>query len=60
MNVETQTQPLTVQLFDMQGREQEVLIDKKLKIDVSALKSGIYFLVLTFDKELKVEKIVVK
>jgi hypothetical protein len=44
----------------MQGREQEVLIDKKLKIDVSALKSGIYFLVLTFDKELKVEKIVVK
>ena len=60
VNVETQTQPVTVQLFDMQGREQEVLIDKKLKIDVSALKSGIYFLVLTFDKELKVEKIVVK
>ena len=60
VNVETQTQPAAVQLFDMQGREQEVLIDKKLNIDVSALKSGIYFLVLTFDKEHKVEKIVVK
>ncbi|HLA56889.1 MAG TPA: T9SS type A sorting domain-containing protein, partial [Flavobacterium sp.] len=60
LNVKGQNNIKSIQLFDVQGRilQTNLVNENTATIDISGKQSGIYFLKITSDKGIKVEKIV--
>ena len=58
VNINSKTEILTIELYDVQGRILETLVGNNKKIDISDKTNGIYFLKITTENGSKVERII--
>ena len=58
VNINSKTEILTTELYDVQGRILETLVGNNRKLDISDKTYGIYFLKITTEKGSKVERII--
>ena len=58
VNINSKSEILTIELYDVQGRILETLVGNNRKIDISDKTNGIYFLKITTEKGSKVERII--